>query len=282
MNQVSQAIQGIIGAHPASKLRGHQHIEHEVLPVPPVSELSLLIQALKAPAIKSVEGDSLTTIIAQVLDESGSMNTGLEQTKKGYNERLAKIRQNAEAIGARMLQINFNTRNRVIADNVSASQVANLSHETYSPGGGTALYDTVVAVIKKILSHPSAHNDETSILLNIDTDGDDMDSHVWKTRNMAEFRELMLAVSQNDRWTVALSGPDVKLKQFSDLMSVDPQNVAAFTAESVASRTMAANSGVQAMGSFVAMRSLGEKKMTALYAGTEAGAYAASILNEKL
>lgn len=281
MNQVSQAIQGIINAHPASRVRGHQP-QYETLPVPPLSELSILIQALKAPSVKSKEGAPLTTIIAQTLDESGSMDTGLEQTKKGYNERLAKIRQNAEAIGCRMLQVNFNTTNRVIADNVSAGQVANLSEETYQPGGGTALYDTVVAVIKKILSHPLAHNDETSILLNIDTDGDDMDSHVWKTKHMAEFRELMLAVKQNDRWTVALSGPAVKLQQFSDLMGVEPQNVAAFEPHSVASRAMAANSGVQAMGSFMSMRSLGEKKMSSLYAGTEAGAYAASILNERI
>lgn len=271
-----------LGKTPASPAPFNTRVAPEsTLSVPALGELNLLLHALKAPARPAQADAPLQTLMAIVLDESGSMDTGCQQTMTGYNEQLATIRKNASEIGCRVMQIAFNSRARLIAEDVGAEMVVPLSAETYSPGGGTALYDTVAATVKKLLSHPLANDDNTSILLTITTDGDDQSSTVWKSTDMQAFRHLMAAVHKNERWTVALTGPDTNLRQFSDEMSVDFENVAAFKPESVVSRGHAMASSVMAMDGFMTLRSTGMKKSHAMYAGTVSGASAKSILEGK-
>lgn len=250
------------------------------LPVPPLSELGLLLQALKAPATPA-RGAGLQTLVSMTLDESGSMQHGVKQTCEGYNTQLATLKANAEQIGCRVLQVNFSALPRMIAEFVPASGIVALSGETYSPSGGTGLYDTVVTVVKKLLSHPLAHDDNTSILLAVTTDGDDTASNVWNTgEGLLGFRELMKAVNQNERWTVTLSGPDTKLRQFADEMSVERENLSAFEPESIESRSMAMAGSAHAIGSYSAMRASGLKKSADLYAGTASGARAKAIMDQ--
>lgn len=158
---------------------------HPQLAVPALSELQVLIAQLKAPARPAAAGAPLQTLLAVVLDKSGSMRLGCAQTMKGYNEQLATARANAAQIGCRTFQVTFNETNQLLASDVAAEKIVPLSDETYSPDGGTALYDTVVATIKHLLSHPLAQDDNTSIFLTLTTDGDDTSSTVWKTKEMA-------------------------------------------------------------------------------------------------
>lgn len=250
-----------------------------LLETPEISELAAMVAALRAPAIPAKAGAKLVTLMNVVLDESGSMSMGVAQTMKGYNDALATLRPSAEEIGCLVTQVVFSTTGRVIGKDLRAKDIVPLSNETYMPNGGTALFDTVAGVIKQMLAHPLANDDNTSILLSITTDGDDTTSMTWKCNEMGEFRALMKAVSENDRWTVALSGPDLALRKFADLMSVSPANVAAFKPDSVASRVVASGSTVQAMGNYSAMRSSGMKKVDTMYAGTESNVTAMAILN---
>jgi hypothetical protein len=257
-----------------------QFQRHPLVPVPPLSDLSMMIAALSAPAKKPKKGAKLVTVMNLVLDESGSMDKGCQQTMQGYNQQLQVLAPSADEIGCRVSQINFNNHARLIANDVQVKDLVPLSHANYNPSGGTALFDTVAGVIKKILSHPLAFDDNTSILLSITTDGDDQGSSVWRTHHMEEFKALMRAVAENDRWTVALAGPDTKLREFADLMCVDSQNVAAFKPESIQSRKDMSDSSIMAMSSYTSLRSSGMKKMDTLYAGTIAGASAQAILSE--
>lgn len=258
---------------------GHHQVGGRPLEIPSLAQLPLMIQALKAPAKPVSEGTPLLTLMEIILDESGSMTTGCSQTMPSYNQALAVLKPSAEQIGCRIDQVSFNHAPRLIAEGVKAHEIVPLSPETYQPNGGTALYDTIAAVIWHVLQNPKAHDDNTSVLLNVTTDGDDMNSTVFGTASMEEFRSLMRAVSQNDRWTVALSGPDTKLRWFADLMCVHPDNVAAFTPEDVSSRVVAGNASVSAMRSYASVRGAGLKKSEMLYAGTQANVVAQSILS---
>jgi len=169
----------------------------------------------------------------------------------------------------------------VIAEDAPVDGLSPLTLASYAPNSSTALYDTVAAVVKKLLSHRLAHDDNTSVLLTITTDGDDTSSSVWKTPDMTEFRALMKAVSENGRWTVALAGPDSKLREFADLMCVDRGNVAAFTPESLSSRDDLMFSSVQAMRGYVSSRATGIRRSEDLYASSVSGHRARAILDHE-
>lgn len=254
-----------------------------LLPVPSICELETMINALRAPAkkVKKSKKDKepkLVTLMSIVLDQSGSMDVGYEQTMSGYNQQLATLMPSAEEIGCRVTQVTFNNQAKVIANNVKAKEIVPLTDKNYIPNGGTSLFDTVAAAVHLILQNPLAQNENTSVLLTVTTDGDDTTSHTWKTKGMETFKKLMQAVHDNDRWTVALAGPDLKLREFADYMCVDPDNVAAFKPESIQSRNSLVGSTVMAMTSYTNMRSMGGKKSEMLYAGTASGVMAKEIL----
>lgn len=251
------------------------------LPVPSIEELPLLIAALKAPAKPARPGAPLVTLVVPVLDKSSSMRLGLAQTIKSYNEQQAELRKYNAQIGMRITQVNFNTANEVVAQDIDAGSLVPLSHETYVPEGGTALYDTAAAVVKMILAHPLAHDDNTSILLPFTTDGEDLNSVVWKTPEMDALHQLMKAVSENERWTVTLAGPNRYLRQLASVMCVSEDNLAAFDPDDEQSRAMAGTSSVQAMGAYGSLRAGGTKKVASVYAGTVAGAMAKDIMGKQ-
>lgn len=251
------------------------------LAIPAVTDLPALVHALRAPARPAPLGAPLQTLIGMLLDESGSMQTGRRQTIDGYNDQLATIRAGAAAIGCRVLQVNFHSGTTLVAEDAAPAALVPLSSDSYVPNGGTALYDTVAAVVNRLLVHPVANHDNTSILLTIMTDGDDTASTVWKSRDMVALRTLMGAVRGNDRWTVALAGPDSKLREFADMMCVDRGNVAAFVPDSTASRHDAMRSSVDAMQGYVAARSAGSRRSEAIYGSTISGRRAREILDRK-
>ncbi len=254
---------------------------HTAMSVPPISVLPALMQSLMAAPRTAAADAPLQTLIGMVLDESTSMARGYQQTIDGYNDQLATVRTRATTIGCRVLQVNFNSWATVLAEDAAPQSLVPLSVDNYRLSGGTALYDTVAAVVHRLLTHRQAQDENTSILLTILTDGDDTGSTVWKTRDMAALRTLMRTVQGNERWTVALAGPDLRLREFADLMSVEPGNVAAFEPLSVASRRDAMRSGSHAMHEYVMARSAGSRSSADLYSGTMSGLRAMRVLDRK-
>lgn len=251
------------------------------LPIPDYSELNILVQALRAAARPAPAHAPLQTLLATVLDMSGSMDNGCAQTIMGYNQQMEKIRFKGQEIGCQVLQVVFSSTAHLTSDFCKPEHLTLLNSQNYRPGGGTTLYDTLIATVKKLLSHPLANDDNTSIMLSINTDGDDTSSLYWTKEQLRGFREIMRAVSENERWTVALAGPDLKLKKFANELSMSFENVAAFKPESIVSRGDVMASSIQAMGSFMNDRSMGVKKSYSMYAGTVSGASAMDILSKK-
>jgi len=247
------------------------------------SDLPLLQAAMAA---QTPASGRKRTLIVKLLDESGSMTTGADQTRKAYNDQLALIRANAEEVGAEVTQINFNSDIRLLASHMQASQLIELTPGNYVPSGGTALYDAVAAAIKYVLGHPNAACADTAVMLYVFTDGDDTSSGLWgdggytNKRASSSFRALMHAVRNNPRWTVALAGPDTRLAQFADEMAVDSGNVAAFKPESVASRMDALAGSAHAFTTYLNARTEGALRSANLYAGTAAHALAMSCLQQ--
>lgn len=253
----------------------------------PVNELQMLIQMIKAPRVQ-IKRKTPCTIVHTLLDKSGSMVSGCGQTINGYNEQLEQFKNNAEDIGCVISQTLFDTSIKSISSHTEASKAIPLTRYNYVPGGGTALYDATVYCVKQMLTHPLALDENTAFFLSINTDGDDVSSLIWGEPNEihssrkanSAFRELMKAISESKYWTVALAGPELKLKSFASEMYVPYENVAAFKPESELSRGTVMNDSIIAASNYMNARSMGMTQSETLYAGTQSNISAMTILSE--
>lgn len=88
--------------------------------------------------------DNLTEIVI-VLDKSGSMESVQMETIHGFNKFL---HEQQKAPGeARLTLVLFDTNVEVVHSGVDIKAVPDLTAETYSPDGWTALYDAVMRAI---------------------------------------------------------------------------------------------------------------------------------------
>src|SRR5258708_11702059 len=110
----------------------------------------------------------METSIIVLLDESGSMYNKKSDIIGGYNtfiEDQKKILNDS----AKFSLIKFNDKIKVVHNNISLKEVKNISEETYSPNGLTALYDAISKGIQIVKSNKT--NDRVIFL--IMTDGEE-------------------------------------------------------------------------------------------------------------
>jgi len=91
--------------------------------------------------IKGKMQEERSILINFVLDKSGSMDSLRKATISGFNEFLGD--QQREGGEAFMTLTLFDTQFRTVVEATPIKHVAPLTHETYAPGGMTALYDAI-------------------------------------------------------------------------------------------------------------------------------------------
>ena len=96
----------------------------------------------------------MRTLIAVCLDESGSMAEGGKRAAAigAFNEYLADQKR-LTADECLMSLTKFNTTSHVKYPMMAVAHMPALSHETYNPGGGTALLDAVADTIQDVERH---------------------------------------------------------------------------------------------------------------------------------
>lgn len=124
-------------------------------------------------------------LINFVLDKSGSMGSIREATISGFNEFLGD--QQREGGSARMTLTLFDTRFSTVVSAAPVQHVAPLSHETYRPGGMTALYDAIAHTMSITDDYVASHHPD-QVLFVIMTDGQENSSREFDQR--AVFRMI--------------------------------------------------------------------------------------------
>jgi Mg-chelatase subunit ChlD len=87
------------------------------------------------------------TLLVAILDESGSMQTKVQDVIGGWNAFLEK-QQEVKEDEATLILTKFNTVVSVIQNGLPIAQVPKLDAKTYTPGGMTALYDAFAESIR--------------------------------------------------------------------------------------------------------------------------------------
>jgi hypothetical protein len=139
------------------------------------------------------------TLIAVVLDESGSMGIKRDEVIQGYNDF---IRTQLEAPGeARLSLTRFNTSVGIPSGPTKLVTVPKLSRETYIPGGWTALYDAVGRTI-----HQAQHTQLSGekVVVVVITDGQENHSTEFSLKRLSQ----QIQDAQDKGWAFLYIGPD--------------------------------------------------------------------------
>ena len=157
-----------------------------------------------------------------VIDESGSMQGTESDVIGGFNNFIEQ--QKSQPFGKITVSLyKFNTDSSRIFNNLPLSEIKPLTQVDYSPGGLTALFDTIGLAITD--NNELDNNAETSnpnmVMMVIITDGQENASRNY---NAHLIKELISDREKNKKWQFIYLGAD--LSNFSDADSLGIKNKA--------------------------------------------------------
>jgi hypothetical protein len=178
------------------------------------------------------------TLIAVILDESGSMGSCRDATISGFNEFVQGQRAATGAGEAYLSLIKFDAPQiKTVYENVNVQEVAPLSHATYTPNGGTNLMDAIGQTLSRINQLLSVHAeaDRPGVLVVIITDGAENASRVYSGEQI----KSMVKTAEASDWTFTFLGANVDAFHMGSTFGMNASNTINY-----ATTSMAATMGV--------------------------------------
>lgn len=162
------------------------------------------------------------TLIAVILDESGSMGAKWDDVVAGFNRFLQD--QRALPDSCRMSLTKFNTVCGLLYPPTPLAQVAPLDKRNYTPGGTTALFDAIAETVRVAENHKL---DGERVLCLIITDGQENSS---RETTREQVTELIKAFEGRGEWTFVYLGisPDQFVKEMNLADTLTATNTAAY------------------------------------------------------
>lgn len=164
--------------------------------------------------------------ISFILDQSGSMDTVKKSTISGFNEYLSTLQKDKEVEYTFDLTTFDNTSTRK-ASNKSLKALEPLTEKSYTPNGGTALYD---AVCDTIAGHEG--NGDKWIIC-ILTDGEENASQRWNDR---DFTAMVKALNAAGNVTVTFLAANQDAWSKAQKWGIHHGNAANFVATDIGTR----------------------------------------------
>jgi uncharacterized protein YegL len=193
----------------------------------------------------------MKTLIVAIVDESGSMATKVNDVIGGWNTFL-ETQKAVKDDEATLILAKFNTEVSVIETGKAIADVLPFTPQTYTPGGGTALFDAIAQAIR--LADKLTF--DRSVVLII-TDGEENSS---RETTLAQVKDIIQARTALGNWTFTYLGeqPEKWAKQTGTKMG----NVGVYN-QNAPSQSFAA-----AAVSTAQLRSSPEAKSEAFYSGS--------------
>lgn len=181
--------------------------------------------------------DNQETLVAFVLDKSGSMQTVAKETRSGFNEYVQSLEKDDGMY--RFSLTTFDTSVDRVHTNIRPSEVIELDEVNYRPDGMTALYD---AAMKTIRSVEDKLTPGQKALVVIMTDGQENSSREYTSR---QFADKVKALQDRGNWTFVFMGSNQDAWNTAQAFGFNAGNVATYAASgtgaSAAFHTMSAN-----------------------------------------
>lgn len=155
-----------------------------------------------------------------ILDRSGSMSTIVTETIGGFNAFVAG--QRAVPGDATFTLIQFDHEYLVTHDNVKLNDVPELTLQTFTPRGMTAMYDAVGLTISKFKND---NPPDTKTIVVILTDGEENSS---KEYSYMQVKQLISEVQAEHDWEVLFIGANMNAQNVASGMGIASSKSATF------------------------------------------------------
>lgn len=139
----------------------------------------------------------MKTLIVAIVDESGSMATKLNDVIGGWNTFL-ETQKAVKDDEATLILAKFNTRVTVAHEATPIADVQPFDTKTYTPGGGTALYDAIAEAIR--LADKQTFDRAVALII---TDGEENSS---RETTMEQVKQIIQGYTARGNWTFTYLG----------------------------------------------------------------------------
>lgn len=174
------------------------------------------------------------THVVFILDKSGSMASTRDDVIGGFNSLMADQRKVDGKLTVTMCQ--FDTSYSLCFNMVGSKEVQDLNHDTYRPGGGTALLDAVGRTINevgdKLRALPGALR-PGKVLVVVMTDGQENSSREF-TRG--QIREMITRQENEYKWNFIYVGANVDGFAEASAIGIRTSNALNYTGDSRGTR----------------------------------------------
>lgn len=174
---------------------------------------------------KSVEGKFLCKA-GFSLDRSSSMGSKRDAAIDGFNSQLAKLKESPENVKTTVTFGTFATEvDEFQFEDKPVALVPEINRGNYVPNGSTSMLDGVGEMIEKLYTSPNAHDENTSFLVVIVTDGEENSSDIYDWEDIAQ---LITGLQNTGRWTFVYLGTNQDLAEVQKNMGLSAGNVRLF------------------------------------------------------
>lgn len=173
------------------------------------------------------------TLIAVVLDESGSMQSCRHATITGFNEFVQGQAATSDAGAAYLTLVKFDApKITTLYENMNVNQVPPLTHETYAPNGGTNLMDAIgetMTRINQFLTKLSVE-ERPGVLIQIITDGEENSS---RTYSGDQIKTMVKSAETDGDWTFQFLGANVDAFKMGATFGMNAANTASYSTKNM-------------------------------------------------
>lgn len=174
------------------------------------------------------------TLIAVILDESGSMKSCWDSTINGFNEFVQGQRAAESAGKAYLTLVKFDSPQiTTVYENTVIDQVPQLCKNTYSPRGGTNLMDAIGVTMSRINTFlngiPQA--ERPGVLVVIITDGAENASREFHGE---QIKSMVSSAEKQGDWTFTFLGANVDAFAMGASFGMNASNTASYDTSSMA------------------------------------------------
>ena len=195
--------------------------------------LNMAFPAQNFSSFKPVRAGRNGTLIAVILDESGSMNSCRDATISGFNEFVQGQAATQGAGEAFLTLVKFDAPNiTTVYENVNVKQTPQLNTHNYRPSGGTNLMDAIGNTMERINSFLGGmqESDRPGVLIVIITDGEENSSNTYN----GDVIKSMVKTSEKDAdWTFTFLGANVDAFQMGASFGMNVANTASYSTSSM-------------------------------------------------
>jgi len=147
-----------------------------------------------------------------ILDKSGSMTSVRQSTIDGFNENLIALRKEQENDSEIEQKLYFVTFNDSVSCDIwdkPVNQIKDLTTNTYSPSGSTALYEAIGKTVQRLSEEirDQLTSQSVNVVVTIFTDGgENSSSQEW--RDFGKLKTILEEFRSSRAWTFTFIGCD--------------------------------------------------------------------------